>query len=228
MSASNSLPRSLSPDRRRWEKVWNTYVRLPLPWMFRPFQHKHWEMQTIGDGHGPDKFVELTVLSEVLLNHVEQMAQDKGAAILDLGCNVGRHLNALWRKGYSNLHGIDVQHAALDYMGELFPEMKSASVIRQGTFQEYFQSIGNAHFEVVFTHGATIELVPPSFPVCQEMARISGKAVVLAINESDHSYPRLWEREFLNAGFIMTKLMRPAHPEFLSTLMVFLRMNTSK
>ncbi len=196
--------------------------------MFRPFPHKHWEKQTIGDGHGPDKFVELTPLSEILLNEIELMSQDKNSAILDLGCNVGRHLNALWDKGYRNLHGVDIQQAALDHMEKLFPDMKRASIIQHGTFQEYLPSIDDSFFHVVFTHGATIELVPPSFPICQEMARVSRSAVVLAINESSHSYPRLWEREFLSAGFILTKLLRPAHPEFSTTLMVFLRMHSAE
>ncbi len=216
---------NFSPAVRRMEKMWNTYLRVPLPWMFRIAPHKHWESQLLGDSHGPDRFVALTPSSEVLINEVALWASGTESLLLDLGCNVGRHLQALWLRGFRRLHGVDIQHAAIDLMKEKFPEMGAAAVICRGTFQDYLPTITDQYFDVTFTHGATIELVPPTYPICQEMARVTRTAVVLVINESGHYYPRCWETEFLRAGFLLTKLMRPATLGSNASLLVFIRLN---
>lgn len=225
MTALPRLPASLAPSVRRWEKLWNTYIRLPLPWKMRFATHRHWETQEPGDGHGPDQFLRLTPTSDALLAEVERLAVEPQAAILDLGCNVGRHLDALWQRGFRNLHGVDVQHSALKLMGEVFPGMCAVAQVRQGTFQEYLPTVADRRFDVTFTHGATIELVPPTYPICREMARVTAGAVVLIIEENGHYYPRLWEQEFLRAGFLLTKLLRPAAPGATASLLVFTRLD---
>ncbi len=213
----------LNPRRRILEKLWNSYVRFPLPWRFRHSPHKHWEGQSVGDGHGPDKFLEMTHSSEVLVAEIQHCASGFEARILDLGCNVGRHLNTLWMLGFRQLWGVDIQSSALTLMAEKFSEMKCGSIIQRGTFQDYLPSVSDRFFEITYTQGATIELVPPTFPICQEMARVSSKYVIIAISESDHYYPRLWEYEFLRAKFILTKMLRPITSDSQATLMVFNR-----
>lgn len=223
MSQSKVSLSILNPSNRRLEKLWNSYLRFPLPWRFRPAPHRNWENQELGERHGPDQFLNLTDTSNVLVDEVVSRATSPNAAILDLGCNVGRHLHALWLRGFRNLYGVDVQHAALKSMCSTFPEMMPSVTINQGTFQNYLPKISDDSFEVSFTHGATLELVPPTFPICQELSRVSRQFVVLMISESQHLYPRLWEYEFLRAGFVMIKLLRPAIPDSALSLMVFQR-----
>lgn len=171
--------------------------------------------------HGAEQFLDLTPTSGVLIDEIVSRAMSLDDRILDLGCNVGRHLYALWQRGYMNLFGIDVQHAALELMGKAFPELTGTVTVSQGTFQEYLPRVADRTFDICFTHGATIELVPPHFPICAELARISRRAVILMIGESEHYYPRLWEVEFLRSGFVLTKLLRPAVPGSGSSLLVF-------
>jgi len=213
----------LDPRVRRFEKIWNTFVRISLPWA-KTLRADYWEHRRLGDDHGPHQFVELQAGSFVLLDEVAKLASGPASPILDLGCNVGRHLDALYRRGFTNLYGVDVQRSALDHMRDVFPDMCKASHIKQGTFQDYLPGVDDRFFDVVFTYGATVELVPPSFPICGEMARTAGRAVVLKINESGHAYPRLWETEFRRAGFILTKLLRPVAPDDFNSLLVFERM----
>lgn len=212
---------SLNPHTRRLEKLWNTYVRLPLPWMYRPAPHRHWEHQEPGGQHGADQFLRLTATSEALLDEVATRAASSTSPILDLGCNVGRHLHALWERGFRNLHGVDIQHSALALMEQVFPQMMTSVTVSQGTFQDYLPGVADRAFDISFTHGATVELVPPSFPICRELARVTRGAVILLIGENAHYYPRLWEAEFLRAGFILTKLLRPATAGSQSSLLVF-------
>ena len=208
------------PRVRHFEKIWNTYVRIRLPWK-GTLGAKYWEKREIDASHGANQYVELQESSHVLIDEVARHLVGTGTPILDLGCNVGRHLNALYKRGYTNLYGIDVQKAAIEQMGLVFPEMKARAHIEQGTFQKYLPKVPDRFFEVVFTHGATVELVPPSFPVCQHIARIAGRAVVLVIHESGHAYPRLWETEFRRANFKLTKRLRPAAPGDTNSLLVF-------
>lgn len=209
-----------NPRNRRFEKLWNTFIRVKFPWI-RGLPAEYWETKLVGEAHGPHQFVELQSSSLVLIDEVVRHVSGAGAPILDLGCNVGRHLNALYKLGYTNLHGIDVQHEAFAYMEKVFPEMKKAVHLEQGTFQDYLPRVADRFFEVTFTHGATLELVPPSFPVCRHLARTTSRAVILAINENGHAYPRLWETEFTRAGFLLTKLFRPAAPDSSMSLLVF-------
>jgi 2-polyprenyl-3-methyl-5-hydroxy-6-metoxy-1,4-benzoquinol methylase len=212
----------LDPGHRRFEKIWNTYVRVSLPWA-RTLRAEYWETRAIGEAHGPHQFVELQESSHIVIDEVVRIASGPTAPVLDLGCNVGRHLNALHQRGFSNLYGVDVQKAALEHMGRVFPEMAAKAHIEQGTFQEYLPKVPDKFFEVVFTFGATIELVQPSFPVCRHMARTAARAVVLKINESGHTYPRLWETEFSREGFRLTKLLRPVAQGDWNSLLVFER-----
>jgi ubiquinone/menaquinone biosynthesis C-methylase UbiE len=126
-------------------------------------------------------------------------------------------------RGYKNLYGVDVQQAALDHMSEIFPGLRDTADIRQGTFQAVLPTFADKFFDVVFSHGATIELVPPTFRACKQLARISSKAVVLVVSEFSQAYPRLWEREFLAEGMLLTRLARPCTPGDDSSLMVFER-----
>lgn len=210
----------LDPRVRRFEKIWNTFVRVSLPWR-RTLDAAYWERRERGAPHGPDQYVELQESSHVLIDEVVRLASGRSAPILDLGCNVGRHLNALHKLGYTNLYGMDVQREAFEHMERVFPEVKKAAHLEQGTFQDCLPRVADRFFEVSFTHGATLELVPPSFPVCREMARVTGKAVVLVINENGQAYPRLWETEFMRAGFLLTKLLRPILPGDGNSLLVF-------
>ncbi len=221
----SDLSPQLDPRYRRFEKIWNTFVRVRLPWQ-GTLGARYWETQAEGDPHGFDKFVDLQESSHVLIDEVMRHASGPQAPILDMGCNVGRHLDVLRKRGFTNLHGVDVQRAALERMREIFPGMYKASHIEQATFRDYLPKIPAGFFEVVFTHGATVELVPPSFPICRHMARTAAKAVIMVIHESGHAYPRLWEREFLREKFLLTKLLRPVHPGSGASLLVFQRMTS--
>lgn len=219
----NDLVSTLHPRTLRFEKFWNTYVRVGLPWR-RTYKSRYWEMREFGDSHGPNQYIELQPSSHVLIDEVSRVASNPNVPILDLGCNVGRHLNALHQRGFTNLYGVDVQRAALKHMPEVFPEMCKVSHVEQATFQDYLPRVADSFFEVVFTHGITIELIPPSFPICQHMARTAKKAVVMVVNENARPFPRLWETEFLRANFLLTKILRPATPGSSNSLFVFLRM----
>ena len=173
------------------EAAWNTYAKWPLP-LVRTLGPEYWKKQRYGDRHGPDRYEKLQPESMFLLAALMKLAVPTDS-FLDVGSGSGRHLKALRRAGFSHVYGIDVR-----------PCREEAMFIAD--FADWLPHV-TCEFDVVFTFGMTIELVPPSVPICSHMARIAKKAVVLMVFERGCPYPRLWKQEFEREG------MRPTHYE---------------
>lgn len=179
-----------------------------LPWSVRPpfrgpTKRQHWEE------YPTEHFVEMDEASKVLLAEIEARAPDRNAAILDLGCNTGRHLNALHQRGYRNLRGVDWSAAAQRDMASRYPEAHAAVKLTRASFQEFLVE-GAEQVDLAYSRGATFELVHPSFPLVRRVCAVVRRHVVLAIDETGHAYPRFWIYEFSREGFELRHLRRPA------------------
>jgi SAM-dependent methyltransferase len=151
-------------------------------------------------------------------------------SILDLGCNCGYYLSLLKKEGYKTLSGVDISPVAIQYGIE---QLNLSDVdLTVGSFEEILPKIvaEGIRFDLVYTLGATIELVHPSFDIISHICKISKRFVILIIGESSHSYPRFWEYEFNRNGFLMVKCIRPyngetdiGNPMEIDSLMVFER-----
>lgn len=180
----------------------------------------HWEKHpttTAFEGMDP--------ASQVQMDEIVSLVPDRNAAILDMGCNVGRHLDYLYRQGYRNLRGVDWSAAAIRDMAQRYPEMRAHSKLTNASFEDF---LGGAteQVDLVYTRGATFELVHPGFALVHHVCRIARRHVVLVISEAAHAYPRFWEYEFAREGFELTHLRRPASrdtPEHRVSLMTFTR-----
>lgn len=182
-----------------------------------------WREGGVGKHRNPEHFTKVDEKGEVLMQEVLERVADRNASILDLGCNCGRFLDFLVKRGYTNLCGVDISQEALDYMKIAFPETKDKVKLSRATFQEFLQNTESLAYEAVFSHGATVELVPATFPLAKHLCRVTRKYIILVISENGHSYPRFWEVEFERYGFMLTKLLRPALPGDSTSLMVFRR-----
>ena len=190
----------------------------------RLYEAEQWRDGAAGGHRNPEDFVAIDPAGEKLVEAVATNITNPESAILDLGCNCGRHLHVLHLKGCTNLHGVDISQAALDHMDVCFPELKTHLTVTCATFQEFLSQAPPDAYDTVFTHGATVELIHPSYPLVREITRVTRNAVVLVIAENLHGYPRFWEREFLRCGFLLTKLERPVVEGHICSLMVFKKM----
>ncbi len=183
---------------------------------------EHW------DEHPTSAFDKLGPASAALMDEIIAWMPNKDAAILDMGCNVGRHLNYLYQKGYKNLSGVDFSNQAIMDMRERYPDMYADSQVAGAAFQVHLATINNNAFDIVYTRGATFELVHPSYPLIKNVCAIARSFVIMVISESGHSYPRFWEYEFARNGFELVHLRRPASMEAEShrvSLMTFRRLD---
>jgi len=175
----------------------------------RVYDALEWSEGSIGGRRNPDHFVDIKNDEYLLVDEVDERASGYEDIILDLGCNSGRFLNNLYIRGYTNLRGVDISRAALDNMGNVFPELYQNITTSCMTFQEFLYNSADNTIDVLFSRGATVELVHPSFPLIYHICRVTKKTVVFMINESGHSYPRFWEWEFNKQGFVLSKVKRP-------------------
>ena len=175
-----------------------------------------------GEGHirTPDNFVKFDVPSQVLCEAVEKFVSAPDARVLDLGCNVGRHLNDLRKRGLTNLHGVDAMQAALNKMAEVYSETHKMARLKHDLFQSYLMDQADRSFDIVYTHGATVELVHPSFDIVRHVCRVAQNYVILIQNEIlPNGYPRFWHHEFARHGFHLRAALRPigAYPDIKNT-----------
>ena len=61
--------------------------------------------------------------------------------ILDLGCNVGQNLDAVYGAGHGNLEAIEVNAAAVELLKQSYSEAKVAKM-HVGTIEEFIRSLG--------------------------------------------------------------------------------------
>jgi SAM-dependent methyltransferase len=158
----------------------------------------------------------------LLLTKVLEFAKSKDSSVLDLGCNSGRHLEYLHNKGLRNLTGVDIMKSALLYFQERCPEAFRDSQIHHDFFQHFLRNTVDKKFEIVYSVGATIELVHPSFDIIGNICRVAQNYVVLLVQENSHSYPRFYVTEFIKNRFKLIHSLRPIGESNIS-LLVFKR-----
>lgn len=147
----------------------------------------------------------------------------KDASIVDLGCNCGSDLDILRKAGYTNLSGVDAGREAIRLFETEFPETFAMADVKHDLFQRYLLRTPNGAFDYVYSNGATIELVHPSFPVVDEICRIARKGVLLELSERAQGYPRDYVGQFARNGFTLDYLERDPHGTSTSSLVVFRR-----
>lgn len=130
-----------------------------------------------------------------LLENLQKLIENKNISILDIGCNVGRFLNYLAKDGCTNLTGIDINQLAIEDSYEVYPELVGKASMQCDTIQNFLSNAKDNEFDLIYTYGATVELVHPTFPLVRNLARVTSKFVCMFISENQ-SYVRFWEIEF--------------------------------
>lgn len=175
----------------------------------------------------PSHFIDLRPgIDILLLNKVQDYATTTDSAILDLGCNCGRHIEFLYNHGFRNLSGVDIMKDAITFFKDRSPDAYKGSNICHDFFQRFLLKKKTLEYEIVYTVGATIELVHPSFDVIKEMCRVSKSYVIILIQENSHAYPRFYVTEFKRNNFELIDSQRPIADSNVS-LLVFKRKNHS-
>ena len=116
--------------------------------------------------------------SRFLTNIFEKYVVDKNAKIAELGCNVGRNLWFLWKAGYYNLTGIEINKAALSLMKSALPKMKVNTI--SGSIEDKIKELPEQ--DVIFTMAVLMHIHRDSEWVFQ---RISERARMIITLEAE-------------------------------------------
>jgi SAM-dependent methyltransferase len=199
----------VNPNNKKESDLKKLFLKIVRFWP-RVYEPINWATGDVGvKGCDPSDFKTIDPHSQILVDQVLARAQSKDDKFLDIGCNCGRFMDAIANKGYKNLYGVDISQKALNYMPEWFPALKDVAKVECDVFQRYLLNRKTQEFDITYSHGATLELVHPSFPLIKEVCRVTKNYVVLVINENQNRYPRFWEYEFMRQGFVPVEILRP-------------------
>ena len=176
-------------------------LRRAKPWFWpRISDAGAWVESTESAGWNPRSY--LRESPRPLLQYLLSTAS-ADSSVLDLGCNCGSDLDVLRRAGFTNLYGVDAGRDALRLFQQRFPQTWEMADVRHDLFQHFLLTAPTDFVDVIHSHGATIELVHPSFPVIRHMCRVAREAIFIQISEDGHSYPRDYIKEFARHGFVV-------------------------
>ena len=169
-------------------------------WFFPSMYTAKFWVDTKKDGdRGYTTFMKIDDKALFLVENLQRLIDDKNMPILDIGCNIGRFINILAKNGCNNLTGIDINQLAINDSYSAYPDLVGNAEMKCDTIQNFLSNAKDDEFDLIYTYGATVELVHPTFPLVKHLARASSKYVCLFIN-NNASYVRFWEYEFEKQG----------------------------
>lgn len=137
--------------------------------------------------------------SEYLVSLVKQYVKPY-VSILELGCNVGSNLNHLWKSGYHNLSGVEINSEALKLMKQNFAEMQV--ITYEGSIEDRIKDLGE--YDLVFTMAVLEHIHSDSEWVFSEIARRAKRYLITIEGElkilSELHIPRNYKNIFESLG----------------------------
>ena len=186
-----------------------------------------WATGQPGKPQTPENYKEIDAHALLLLDWVKRVCPDGDAPIADIGCNCGRHIIELASAGYRNLTGVDAMGSALAMFEARAPTVFAQAKIHHDLFQRFLMRQPDRHFDTIYSHGSTIELVHPSFDVVAHMGRITRGHICLILTEGEY-FRRDWLGQFARRGFLPIHIERVTNPENGSNLVVLRRASTAR
>ena len=129
-------------------------------------------------------------LVDLLAQHVPA---NSGA--LEIGCNVGRNLNALREAGYGPLAAIEISEAAVKELRTAFPDLAATANIINKSVEEAIVEIADDAYDVVFSMAVLLHIHPDSDWILEHIARVA-KSFVVTIEDEATSNPRIFPRKY--------------------------------
>jgi hypothetical protein len=112
-------------------------------------------------------------------------------------------------RGYTNLVGVDAMSTALHRFKEKSPIVATSCDLHHDLFQRFLSKQAGRSLDILFTRGATIELVHPSFDIVKHMCDVTRRHIVLVIHEANQKFSCFYTQEFARHGFVLVKALRP-------------------
>jgi SAM-dependent methyltransferase len=110
---------------------------------------------------------------------------DTDAAVLEVGCSSGRHLEVLRRAGFEDLTGIDLNDEAFDVMAEEYPTLHETGDFHVGAIEDILPDFPENRFDAVYSVETLQHVHPEDAWVFGELLRVSDDLLVTVENEGN-------------------------------------------
>jgi len=125
------------------------------------------------------------------------------AKILDVGCNAGKDLHSLYRLGYRNLTGIDINHRAITLLEKTYPEMAKDVKTYAIPIERVIGELKTNSFDVVYAVATLGHIRNDSAWIFREMARVTSDYLMTIEDEKNRHWghhPRNYKEIFGKLG----------------------------
>lgn len=191
--SSAKAPRR-DPEQHRSREETHDYWRNPDDGANAPEDYA----ATEGPGAGEMREKRSLFLVDLVKRHAEPDAK-----ILEVGCNVGRNLDFLFRAGYKNLESIEISEKALEVMRSTYPEMAAQVRVYNQPVEDVIRDLADDSYGLVFTMAVLEHVHSDSEWVFAEMVRIAKDRLVIIEDEQCESwrhFPRRYDEIFESLG----------------------------
>ncbi len=205
--------------RPQRERSLMTKVATRCLWFWpRIEEARGWVVSTRGSRWDPYDYLHSheTKLMKQILKHTQ-----KSDVLMELGCNCGSDRAQLFARSYTHLRGVDASTEALQIFASEYPDVFRAADVEHDLFQRYLLRQSSNSVDYIYSNGATIELVHPSFPVVAQMCRVARKGILLDLSETQQGHPRDYTGQMLRSGFSLSYSDKQDRPSDKSHIFVF-------
>jgi SAM-dependent methyltransferase len=151
---------------------------------------------------------------------------DRDAAVLELGCGSGRHLDHLAANGFENLTGVDINAEAFDTMRETYPELAADGTFHCGAIEDLVGEFDDGAFDAVYSVETLQHLHPDAEWAFEDIARITDEILITAeieapagesgtadsdvnyVDDETPLYYRDWGEIFTSLGLVEVDVVR--------------------
>lgn len=154
-------------------------------------------------GNLPDAYLdsELTVArTKLLVNYIKYYSL-KNDSILEIGCNVGRNLNALYNNGFHNLYGIEISKNAIKELRNKYVMLKDCDI--QNISVEDYLIKDNDKKDIIFTMAVLQHIPIESEWIFESISKKFNKYLITIEDEvwkSERHFPRNYGKVFEKYG----------------------------
>lgn len=156
------------------------------PWVWSREQcERYWRASGNGaEGNRPQDYAAKDRAIVDFLDRFWRPAVSPADEILEIGCNAGTNLDRLREHGYIHLAGVEINEAALETLGTVYPQLAATADLRLGAAESVLHELPDNAVDVVFTMAVLLHVHPSSTELFRDMARVARKYICTIEAES--------------------------------------------
>jgi SAM-dependent methyltransferase len=169
------------------------------PW--KPDEAEYWRSRNPGDKHGPENYIQEDNSTYIMFEDLLKVIK-ADSSFLEIGCNAGRNLNYLLKRGYTDLAGIEINDPSINVvLKEHFPDLYKKGSFFIGNALDEIKKIPDARYDVVFSIGVLEHIPYEEKTLFNEIARVSKQYIAIITGAKSRLFNYDYENIFRKAGY---------------------------